>query len=93
MLLQTLMFSMLGQQEANLHLCRIQTTPQGSCFFTVPKHGDGNVPGMQLKGAAITHHTQARQVSLSLQVLQVSTRDCAAAGGAVKGPPDPDFVT
>ena len=46
MLQKSLMFSMRGQQEAKLHLCRIQTTPQGSYSFTVPRHGDGNVPGM-----------------------------------------------
>ena len=46
MLQQSLMFSMLGQHEAKLHLCRIQTTPQGSYSFTVLRHGDGNVPGM-----------------------------------------------
>ena len=46
MLLQSLIVSMLGQQEAELHLCRIQTTPQGSYSFTVLRHGDGNVPGM-----------------------------------------------
>ena len=46
MLLQSLMFSMLGQQEAKLHLCRIQTTPQGSYSSTALRHGDGNVPGM-----------------------------------------------
>ena len=44
--LQSLMFSMLGQQEAEVHLCRIQTTPQESYSFTVLRHGDGNVPGM-----------------------------------------------